>query len=95
MSVSKKTSNWEDTWIPTLCESQCADAPCLLKVHRVNGVAVGIEPNTDLKNFETQVKNQGRLCPKSYGVIQKIYNPNRITSPMKRTNLEKGVGIDP
>lgn len=85
----------EDIWIPTLCESQCADAPCLLKVHRVNGVAVGVEPNTDLDDYEHQVKNQGRLCPKSYGVIQKIYNPHRIMGPLKRTNPEKGRGIDP
>ena len=95
MSSLKKTVYREDIWIPTLCESQCADAPCLLKVHRVDGVAVGIEPNTDLKDYETQAKNQGRLCPKSYGVIQKIYNPNRIKSPLKRTNPAKGVGIDP
>ena len=53
----------EDVWIPTLCESQCADAPCLLRVHRVDGVAVGVEPNTALEDYEHQVKNQGRLCP--------------------------------
>jgi phenylacetyl-CoA:acceptor oxidoreductase len=61
----------------------------------VDGVAVGIEPNTELEDFEHQVKNQGRLCPKSYGVIQKIYNPHRIKSPLKRTNPEKGRGVDP
>ena len=85
----------EDVWIPTLCESQCADAPCLLRVHRVDGVAVGVEPNTQLEDFEHQVKNQGRLCPKSFGVIQKIYNPDRIKGPLKRMNPEKGRGIDP
>jgi len=95
MSKKRKISPKEDVWIPTLCESQCADAPCLLKVHRVDGVAVGIEPNRDLHDFAHQVKNQGRLCPKSYGVIQKIYNPHRIKGPLKRTNPEKGRGIDP
>lgn len=85
----------EDVWIPTVCESQCADAPCLLRVHRVDGVAVGVEPNTTLEDYEHQVKNQGRLCPKSYGVIQKVYNPHRIKTPLKRTNPKKGRGVDP
>lgn len=85
----------EDIWVPTVCESQCADAPCLLRVHRINGVAVGVEPNTEIENFETLTKNQGRLCPKAYGLIQKIYNPHRIKTPLKRTNPEKGCGVDP
>jgi len=34
----------EDIWIPALCEGYCADNPCALRVHRVNGVAVNIEP---------------------------------------------------
>ena len=85
----------EDVWIPTLCESQCADAPCLLKVHRVNGVAVGVEPNTEIEDYQKIIKNQGRLCPKAYGVIQKIYHPDRIKTPLKRTNPQKGPGIDP
>jgi phenylacetyl-CoA:acceptor oxidoreductase len=85
----------EDVWIPTLCESQCADAPCLVRVHRVNGVAVGVEPNTEIEDYQKITKNQGRLCPKAYGVIQKIYHPDRIKTPLKRTNPEKGRGIDP
>lgn len=85
----------EDIWIPTLCESQCADAPCLLRVHRVNGIAVGVEPNTEIEDYQKIIKNQGRLCPKSYGVIQKIYHPDRIKTPLKRTNPQKGPGIDP
>jgi len=85
----------ENIWVPTVCESQCADAPCLLRVHRINGVAVGVEPNTEIENFETLTKNQGRLCPKAFGLIQKIYNPHRIKTPLKRTNPEKGCGVDP
>ena len=85
----------EDVWIPTICESTCVESPCLLRVHRVNGVAVGIEPNTEIDDFEKTVKNHGRLCPKPYAQLQKLYNPHRIKSPMKRTNPEKGVGVDP
>ena len=46
-----------------------------MKVHRVNGVAVGIEPNHDIENFENLVHGQGRLCPKPYMLLQKVYNP--------------------
>ena len=87
--------NEEDLWISTLCESQCADAPCLLKVHRMNGVAMNIEPNTEREDFEILTKNQGRLCPKPYGLLQKLYNPHRIKGPLKRTNPQKGRGVDP
>ena len=66
-----------------------------MKVHRVNGVAVGVEPNHDIKDFEKLTKGQGKLCPKPYMQLQKLYNPNRILSPLKRTNPEKGVGVDP
>lgn len=77
-SVAGVMESEEDLWISTLCESQCADAPCLLKVRRVNGVAMSIEPNTGIEDFEKLTKNQGRLCPKPYGLLQKLYNPHRI-----------------
>jgi phenylacetyl-CoA:acceptor oxidoreductase len=93
--VKKNEGTEEDTWVSTLCESQCADAPCLLKVRRVNGVAMSIEPNTEIEDFEKLTKNQGRLCPKPYGILQKLYNPYRIKGPLKRTNPQKGRGIDP
>ena len=32
----------------------------------------------------------GKVCVKAYGLIQKAYNPNRIRTPMKRTNPRKG-----
>jgi phenylacetyl-CoA:acceptor oxidoreductase len=85
----------EDVWIPAICESTCVESPCLLRVHRVNGVAVGVEPNTQIGDWENLEKNHGRLCAKPYAQLQKLYNPHRIKNPMKRTNPEKGVGIDP
>lgn len=88
-------SIWEDTWIPAICEGYCSDNPCALRVHRVNGLAVGIEPNTESEGFENLAKNRGTLCSKAYSYIQKLYNPHRIKRPLKRTNPEKGQGIDP
>ena len=85
----------EDTWIPAICEGYCSDNPCALRVHRINGVAVGIEPNTESEGFQEFAKNRGRLCSKAYSYLQKLYNPHRIKGPLKRTNPEKGHGIDP
>ena len=85
---------WEDVWIPTVCWG-CTEGPCLIRVHRVNGVAVNVEGNSEGPGFEQLTKNQGRLCPKPYGYIQRLYNPYRIKGPLKRTNPEKGPGVDP
>lgn len=87
--------NGEDIWIPALCEGYCADNPCALRVRRVNGVAVNIEPNREGDNFQELAKGHAKLCAKAFGNIQKIYNPHRIKTPLKRTNPGKGMGIDP
>ena len=77
----------DDVWIPSAC-SLCYSR-CPIKVHRVNGVVVKIEGNPD-----TPV-NQGRLCPRGASGIMLLYDPNRVNVPMKRTNPEKGIGVDP
>ncbi len=77
----------EDVWIDTtcaLCYSYCA-----LRVHRVNGTVVKIEGNPD------DPATCGRICPKGLSGIMLLYDPNRINRPMKRTNPEKGIGVDP
>jgi phenylacetyl-CoA:acceptor oxidoreductase len=92
---SKEKAVNEDTWIPAACEGFCSDSPCALWVHRVDGVAVSIEPNKEGEGFEQMAKGRGRLCAKPYSLIQKLYNPNRVKGPLKRTNPEKGRGVDP
>ena len=37
----------------------------------------------------------GKVCVKAYGLVQKTYNPNRVLTPMKRTNPKKGRDEDP
>ena len=39
--------------------------------------------------------NNGKLCPKGNSAIMRHYDPNRIKQPLKRTNPEKGVDVDP
>ncbi len=38
---------------------------------------------------------EGKLCVKGYSGVRLLYDPDRLKQPMKRTNPEKGVGIDP
>ncbi|GAB4360172.1 MAG: hypothetical protein Kow006_29840 [Gammaproteobacteria bacterium] len=77
--------------IPTYCY-QCVAGPDFLTVKVVDGVATEVEPN-----FETcsVTPSNGKVCVKAYGLIQKLYNPNRILTPMKRTNPKKGRNEDP
>jgi phenylacetyl-CoA:acceptor oxidoreductase len=77
--------------IPVYCY-QCVAGPDLLKVVVEDGVAVGVEPNDDVA---AEHPAGGKVCVRAYGLVQKLYNPARIRTPMKRTNPRKGRGDDP
>ncbi|HEY6863734.1 MAG TPA: molybdopterin-dependent oxidoreductase [Burkholderiales bacterium] len=77
--------------IPTYCY-QCVAGPDLLTVKTVNGVATEVQPNFCAAG---EHPGAGRVCVKAYGLVQKTYNPHRLTSPMKRTNPKKGRHEDP
>lgn len=77
----------DDVWVYTTCE-QC-NANCGIRVHRLNGVVVKIEGDPNCP------QDWGRLCSKGNAAIMPLYDPNRIKSPLKRTNPEKGIGVDP
>jgi phenylacetyl-CoA:acceptor oxidoreductase len=72
--------------VPVYCY-QCVAGPDLLKVVVRDGVAVGVEPNHDVA---AQHPAGGKVCVRAYGLIQKLYNPARVRTPMKRTNPRKG-----
>jgi phenylacetyl-CoA:acceptor oxidoreductase len=63
-----------------------------MQVEVVGGVATRIQPNFDLKG---EAPADGKVCVKPYGQIQKLYDPNRILKPLKRTNPKKGRDEDP
>ncbi|MBI4332633.1 MAG: molybdopterin-dependent oxidoreductase [Chloroflexi bacterium] len=84
----------EDLWIPTACWF-CVMGPCLQRYRRVDGVVVNVQGNLEEPGFAEWSRNEGRICAKPYGLIEKVYNPHRIRSPLKRTNREKGLDIDP
>ena len=77
--------------VPSLCYN-CVSGPDFMKVKVEDGVATEIEPNFDAQDVH---QAHGRDCVKAYGLVQKTYNPNRILTPMKRTNPRKGRDEDP
>ncbi len=85
---NKKIEIYDDVWIPTQCH-RC-QAECGILAHRVNGVVVKLEGNPD-----SAIGSRGGLCPKGLAGVQLLYDPNRLNAPLKRTNPEKGIGVDP
>ena len=77
----------DGVWIKSAC-SMCF-SQCAIRVNRVDGVVVKIEGNPDCPT------SRGGLCAKGASGIMLLYDPNRVNVPLKRTNPEKGIGIDP
>ncbi|MDP6173966.1 MAG: molybdopterin-dependent oxidoreductase, partial [Rhodospirillales bacterium] len=77
----------EGVWIRSAC-SLCY-ATCSIRAHRVGGVITKIEGDPD------SVVGLGRLCGKGIAGIMTHYDPSRVTKPMRRTNPEKGLDVDP
>ncbi len=75
-------------WINSTCK-MCLHS-CNTRVHITDdGIINKIEGNP------TSPSNVGRLCPKGNAAIMRHYDPNRFKTPLRRTNPEKGPGVDP
>jgi len=79
---------YEDVWVPTVC-GRCY-GNCAIRVRRINGVAVKIEGVP-----ESPMGSRGGVCAKGLAGLQVLYDPNRLNVPLKRTNPEKGLFVDP
>jgi anaerobic selenocysteine-containing dehydrogenase len=82
----------EDVWIKSAC-NQCAYQDAI-KVHRVNGVAVKVEGDPD-GIWQSRRGRFHPICANGQAGLQRIYDPWRAKAPLKRTNPEKGFGVDP
>jgi len=71
---------------------QCVAGPDLLRVKVEDGVATEVQPNLGARE---ETPSGGKVCVKAFGLVQKAYNPNRVLTPMKRTNPKKGRDEDP
>lgn len=67
-----------------MCYNQCG-----ILAHRKDGVLVKIEGNPK------SPYGRGRLCARGLAGIQMLYDPYRVNRPLRRTNPEKGIGVDP
>ncbi|HEY4685010.1 MAG TPA: molybdopterin-dependent oxidoreductase [Dehalococcoidia bacterium] len=79
--------NATDEWIASAC-ALCYGS-CSIRAHVVDGVVVKIEGNPD------STIGKGRLCGKGVSGIMTLYDPNRVNAPLRRTNPQKGLGVDP
>ena len=80
-------STKEDVWIHSVCNMCLGD--CGILVHRVDGVVVKIEGDPNCPN------TNGKICAKGFAGIMNLYDPKRVKTPLKRTNPQKGLDIDP
>jgi len=71
-----------EEWVPTTCWIGKQD--CGMLARKIDGRVVKFE------GLPASPRNQGTLCPKGMGQIQAIYDPNRVKTPLVRTN-DKGV----
>lgn len=74
-------------WISSTCQGCTTWCPVEIMVHQ--GRAVKIKGNSFSK------QNFGYVCPRGHLSIQLQYDPDRVKVPLKRTNPQKGRGIDP
>ncbi|MGD9133587.1 MAG: molybdopterin-dependent oxidoreductase, partial [Desulfobacterales bacterium] len=74
-------------WKATTCQG--CTSWCSKQVYVVDGRAVKIRGNPNSK------VNGEASCPRSHLALQQVYDPDRIKTPMKRTNPKKGRNEDP
>ncbi|MDW7776139.1 MAG: molybdopterin-dependent oxidoreductase [Methanosarcinales archaeon] len=74
-------------WKPTSCMG-CTSF-CSQQVYVVQGRAIKVRGNSYSK------VNGEASCPRSHIALQQVYDPDRVKTPMKRTNPRKGRNEDP
>jgi anaerobic selenocysteine-containing dehydrogenase len=74
-------------WIASTCQG-CTQW-CAIQIFVQEGRAVRVRGNPLSKT------NHGYCCPRGHLIPQQVYDPDRIKVPMKRTNPQKGRGVDP
>ena len=76
-----------EEWVPSTC-NMCFNN-CNILAHVVDGVVV------ELTGDSRSPYGWGHICAKGASGIMQLYDRDRATKPMKRTNPVKGRGVDP
>ncbi|OGR29382.1 MAG: dehydrogenase [Desulfuromonadales bacterium GWD2_61_12] len=74
-------------WVASTCQG--CTAWCPIEVFVQKGRAVQVRGN------QLSKANNGYCCVRGHLILQQMYDPDRIKVPMKRTNPQKGRGVDP
>ncbi|MDO8835997.1 MAG: molybdopterin-dependent oxidoreductase [Vicinamibacterales bacterium] len=87
LADSERIVQGRDVWVPSVCAG-CYNC-CGVLVHRVDGRIVEVKGDPNAAN------SHGYLCAKGIVRALDVHHPSRVTKPLKRTNPEKGIGVDP
>ncbi len=74
-------------WVASTCQGCTSWCPVVVKV--VDGRVVHLAGNPESK------ANHGKICPRPNLALQQVYDPDRLKTPMRRTNPRKGRDEDP
>jgi len=85
--AAESSKNGMGQWLPATCQG--CTSWCSKQVYVIDGRATKIRGNPHSK------VNGGASCPRSHLAIQQVYDPDRIRTPLKRTNPKKGRNEDP
>ncbi len=83
-SVKEKKN---ESWVATSCNA-CFNI-CAIRVHQKDGKVV------DITGDPAVASSKGKICGKGKSRLADLYNPERVTTPLRRRNPEKGIGVDP
>ncbi len=86
-AIQSIPSGSKGKWIPTSCLN--CSARCGINVKVQNGRVVQIKGN------RFSLVSEGQICPRGHIGLQVLYDPERIFTPLKRTEPKKGREIDP
>lgn len=74
-------------WLPTTCQG--CTSWCSKQAYVIDGRATKVRGNPNSK------VNGPASCPRAHMGLQQVYDPDRVKTPMKRTNPKKGRDEDP
>jgi anaerobic selenocysteine-containing dehydrogenase len=86
-SKPKFLGEYPGTWLASTCQGCTAWCPVEFFVQEERVVKV--------RGNRFSKANGGFVCPRGHMMVQQMYDPDRVKVPMKRTNPQKGRGIDP
>lgn len=87
LTGTNTTGPLQEKWVATSCLN--CPAGCATRVRVANGRAVWITGNP------LSGASEGKTCPRAPIGLQVLYDPDRVKTPLRRTNPQKGKDVDP